>query len=202
MKLSLSAKSLITCFIILTINLLTTKSILHPAPQTQTQENKEEIELNKIKNKASASSDYCGTPIDCYTKAINALNLAKQTYYSAVDKLESIEKTLITYTDEKVNNSTAEMKAFAESIREIINTKITSVQDSFDSKLNVVNNSVHNHVCREVDTGCSDDGGGNFVFADRHFVGCSENEFMKSWRWVRCDGNRTIRVHFTCCRNS
>ena len=195
MKLRLWSKFLSVCFVLI-VNLYIVNCNGIPAPEINI--NNKENELNRISSKGL---DDCSTPIDCYTKAINALNLAKQTYYSAVDKLESIQKTLITYMDEKVNNSTSEMKSLTESIRDILTTKISLVQDSFDSKLNVVNISVHNHVCREVDTGCSDDGGGDFVFADRHLVGCNDNEFMKIWRWVRCNSN-TIRVHYTCCTNS
>ena len=157
--------------------------------------------ISQSRTNKDIKTDDCSTPIDCFTQAINALNLAKQTYYSAVDKIESIQNTLTSYIDEKVKNSTGENKAYAETIRNELISKINAGQDFSNARLNDINNSVHYHSCREIDTNCSDDGDGNFVYADRHSVACNDNEFMKLWKWIRCDGN-TIRVHYVCCRNS
>lgn len=195
MKFRLCAKILLI-YLGLTFNLNEIKSNFIPGSKINSDK-----KGNELERLSSTGSDDCSTPIDCYTKAIDALNLAKQTYYNAVDKLESIQDTLIKYIDEKVNNSTSELKSYTEGIRNDLISKINSVQDSSNTRFNDINSSVHNHVCREVDTGCKDDGGGNFVYADRHWVGCNDNEFMKTWRWIRCDGNRTIRVHYTCCRH-
>lgn len=162
-------------------------------------EKEKKSEIDKIKNENTKSAD-CSTPVDCYAKAIDALNLAKQTYYNAVDKIESIQNTLINYMDEKVKNSTVELKVYTESIRNDLINKINSVQDFSNSKYNDINYSQHNHVCRDLYTNCADDGGGNFVYSDRHFPECGVNEFMKSWQWIRCNSN-SIRVHYICCRN-
>jgi len=160
-------------------------------------DNIKKTEINRL---LKDKSDDCATPIDCYTNAINALNLAKQTYYSAVDKLESIQKTLISYMDEKINNSTIDLKTYNENIRSELENKINSNQEYTISRFNDVIWSQHNHSCRDVNTNCQTDGNGNFVYTDRHYVACADNEFMKSWHWERCDSSN-IRVHFTCCRN-
>lgn len=155
-----------------------------------------EKEINKL-----SKSNECDTPLDCFTRAIDALNLAKQTYYSAVDKIDAIQTSLISYIDDKVKNSNAELREFAEGIKNDLTSKINSVQEFSNAKYSEINNSVHNHSCREGYTGCNDDGSGNFVYADRHYVSCNDNEFMKSWQWIRCEGFKTIRVHYICCRN-
>jgi len=54
--------------------------------------------------------------------------------------------------------------------------------------------------CRDVSTGCSDDGGGNAVYLDRHQVACDEGarEFVTAWKLIRC-GSTTYRIDFRCC---
>ena len=43
------------------------------------------------------------------------------------------------------------------------------------------------------------DGGGNFVYLDRHQVGCGQNEMMVSMGLVRDSSHKNYRYKYTCC---
>jgi hypothetical protein len=52
--------------------------------------------------------------------------------------------------------------------------------------------------CTERATTCSDDGGGNLVYMDRHDMYCPAGDYMSGWRLHRCNSS-TIRIYYTCC---
>lgn len=144
----------------------------------------------------------CGTPVECYAKAIQALDFARKQYLEAAAKMDAQTQVLKEYVDLKITESSISLSnTFNTQLKEgiqSVQTYISSVNDNLTNNIRDVNNKVHSQECYERSTNCADDGKGSFVFADRHNVACENNETMKQWKWLRC-GDHAIRVVFTCC---
>jgi hypothetical protein len=144
----------------------------------------------------SKQNSECGTSVECYVKAIDLLNKARQEYYDGRDRLYNITQELRGYLDSQINSDRMRMTNIENSISQQ-NAKIVELSDSTNTRLVGLDWKIHNHNCREVYTGCNSDGQGNLIFLDRHYSHCEVNEFMKAWTLQRCDST-TIRIFYIC----
>lgn len=146
---------------------------------------------------SSCNSD-CGTPVECYAKAIEALNQARSEYYTARDKLYNITNDLKDYFMQEISNDRGKMSTLETGLSQV-NEKVDSVNNNLNSRVDDALNRLHSYNCREVVTGCSNDGGGNMVYLDRHSNFCNGNETMRGWRLHRCDNNHGVFFYYQCC---
>lgn len=138
-------------------------------------------------------SDQCGTPVECYAKAIDALNRDRQ---EMAKERDSYVKSL-----EQLNNK----------IEQLENDKNNLVQKLayIDKKENEdilfikeeINRIRNNLICRTLETNCESDGDGNLVYLDRHNIKCSDNEQIQSFFLQRCSTN-TVKYVYNCCKLS
>lgn len=140
--------------------------------------------LAELGSSAPASSQDCGTPVDCYQQAIQKLNEARQEIQNKADKTELSEA------------------------RQEIQTDLSTVKGEVESLKNA---DVETTNCRDLTTQWDDPGNDAYklqttlVFLDRHNVKCGDNEQLTRWQ-LQTKGHTwgsdplQVQVHYTCCQ--
>jgi hypothetical protein len=120
----------------------------------------------------------CGTPVECYVKAVEALHEARRIFDTAKDKFGVL-----------VDEAKAKLQA-----------EINEVNTTINKRIDVYDQKIHIGVCRNGETNCREDGGGNLIFLDKHYNYCYEDEYMRGWQLIRCSDS-LIKVVFSCCKH-
>ena len=136
-------------------------------------------------------SDQCGTPVECYAKAIDALNRDRQ---DMAKERDSYVKSL-----EQLNGKIDQL----ESDKNDLVQKLADIEKRENEDILLIKEDINNirniHICRTLETTCSSDGGGNFIYLDRHYIKCSNNEHIQSFHLERCSSNR-VKYVYDCCK--
>ena len=138
-------------------------------------------------------SDQCGTPVECYAKAIDALNRDRQDMAkerdSYVKSLEQLNSKIELLENDK--NDLVQKLAYIEK-RE--NEDVLLIKEEINKIRNIL-------ICRTLETNCQSDGDGNLIYLDRHIIKCSNNEQIQSFHLERCSTN-TVKYVYNCCKLS
>jgi hypothetical protein len=140
----------------------------------------------------------CGTAVECYVKAIDLVNKARAELYSAKDKFDQAVASLQKYTDDQFAQDRTRIAGVEEDLSSL-NSKIDGNTQGLNSRIDELNYRLHNHNCRQTQTGCSDDGGGNMQYLDRQNIVCGANEYIRHFQLLRCADGHGVYYLFTCC---
>jgi hypothetical protein len=140
----------------------------------------------------------CGTAIECYVKAIDLVNTARAELYSAKDKFDQSVAILQKYTDEQFAQDRNRLNQVEQNVSKL-SSKIDENKNELGSRIDDLSRRLHNHNCRQVQTTCDADGGGNMQFLDRHNIVCGSNEYMRQFQLLRCSNATGVYYLFTCC---
>jgi hypothetical protein len=134
----------------------------------------------------------CGTPVECYVKAIDALHQAREEYNTAKDKLTAIIDTVKAGLE----------KTIADDVNKL--TKMIDAQNdintNFNTKINQLDERLRNVNCRDVYSNCRDDEKGLIYNFYRHLIMCNGDEHMRGWSLQDC-ANDQIRIYYSCCKH-
>jgi hypothetical protein len=136
-------------------------------------------------------ADQCGTPVECYAQAIDTLNRDRQ---EMARERDSYIKTL-----DQLNNKIALLEDTQNELLQKLASLDKKENDDLMTTNSELNNMRNNHICRTLETPCSDDGSGNMIYLDRHNLECWSNEQIQSFHLERCSSH-TIKYVYNCCR--